>query len=87
MTKGRTMARFNLAEKVLAAIEAILPEVRALATQCGEKGAMSFEIVIGELAGLESLAEARVATSVYENHRRALEACHVAADVPTARRG
>jgi hypothetical protein len=87
LTKGRTMARFNLAESILSAIQAILPEARALANQCGERGSMSFEIIIGELVGLERLAEARVATSAYENHRRVLEACHVQADIPSARRG
>ena len=81
------MAPFNLASAILVAIQSILPEVRALSVQAGPAGAMSFEIIIGELSGLEKLAEARVAATEYENHRRVLEACHVQADVPSARRG
>jgi hypothetical protein len=87
MERRSTVAPFNLAAQVLTAIEAILPEARALANQTGVAGQMSFEIIVSELGKLESFAESRVALTVYENHRRALEACHVHADVPSARRG
>ena len=81
------MSTPSIARLTLSAIEAILPEVRALYVLAGPNGIMSFEIIIGELGGLDSLCAARVTASEYENHRRALEACHVASEIPAARSG
>jgi hypothetical protein len=81
------MAPRSMTAEVMSSIEAITPEVRALYVAAGSNHIMSFEIVIGELARLESLCEARAEKSAYESHRRALEACHVATVLPEARRG
>lgn len=81
------MAKPSIALACLAAIEGILPEARALYLQAGDKGMMSFEIIVGELKGLEAMAQARVEENAYQQHRRVLDACHVTAEIPEARSG
>lgn len=79
------MSNPGLASPVLSAIEAILPEVRALYVAAGADHVMSFEVIVGELKELEMLAEKRVSASEYASHRAALEACHVTSLMPIQR--
>ena len=80
------MAPRSLAEAGLEMIAGVLPEARAMYLLCADKAGMSFEIIVSELAQFEAMCKRRVEETTYENHRRRLEACHVQADVPQARK-
>lgn len=79
------MSNPGLASPVLGAIQAILPEVRALYVAAGPNHVMSFEVIIGELKELERLAGNRVSATEYASHRASLEACHVTSLMPVQR--
>jgi len=81
------MPRPSLAEAVL--------ELCLKATQRGsdllsddyERRAPAVAQLFQDLGALEQVAARRVDLNTYENHRRALEACHVSIKVPGPRDG
>lgn len=71
------MSKPSLAEAALTAVEKLTPLIRELYISSSATAHETFQEALAELLRVEQFAARRVDLNTYEQHRRAMEACHI----------